>query len=301
MKKIKPFFLPLLGVILLLVGFYIVIIFKKQNNNTVEVTQRQFDKMLKEGEVKDVVLVRNWNLVEIALTEEALAKEEYNHIVASQSLFANTEGPHFKLKIPNQEFFDIGLHKAQEDIAVNERIDYRVEERSDFMRFLLNRGPLFLFPLVYLVIIILLLRFVFKLFWLSKPKEKRHETVDKQSLNGSDPTENHQSNFPVKIGDRTIFLEMNQIVSFQAKDNYVNVLDTEDNTYLVEYTLNELDEKLPRHFIRIHRSYIVNKLLIKEIRKHSGNRYTVHLKSKKSQQLVSSQSYAPKVKELMKF
>lgn len=298
MKKTKRFFLLIWGVILLFLVVFAGLLFWNQRSSASYISQVQFEKMLGEKVIKEVVLVRNENFAEITLKTEALNSGEYENILNDLTSFSEVYGPHVQLKIPDPIIFDQIFYEAQTNIAANERLDYRVEVRSGIGSFLLNWGILFW---LLTAIPILILWLVFKMFWSTKPENKPVPTVNQQNLNGRETSEYHQSNFPVKIGDRTIFLEMNQIVSFQAKDNYVNVLDTEDNTYLVEYTLNELEEKLPRHFIRIHRSYIINKLLIKEIRKHSGNRFTVHLKSKKSQQLVSSQSYAPKVKELMKF
>ncbi|MDF9797109.1 hypothetical protein OKW21_002372 [Catalinimonas alkaloidigena] len=251
-----------------------------------------------EGIASEVVLVRNEKLAEITLEQEALNSGKYEDLLNNQTSFSEVNGPHLKLKIYNLDNFDQDFRDAQKNIPLNERINFSIEERSGIGSFLLNWG--FLFWLLT-AIPILLLWLVFKLFWSTKPSKKSVQAVKQQNLNGSESAEYHQLNFPVKIGDRTIFLEMYNIVSFQAKDKYVNVLDTDDNTYLIEHTLNDLENKLPQQFIRIHRSYIVNKLLIKEIRKHSGNRFTVLLKSKKSQQLVSSQSYAPKVKALMKF
>ncbi|MEK6479490.1 LytTR family DNA-binding domain-containing protein [Catalinimonas sp. 4WD22] len=298
MKKSKRFFLLIWGLILLLFLVFAGFFFWNQSSSASYISQGQFEKMLGEKVIKEVVLVRNENFAEITLKTEALNSGEYENILHNHTSFSRVNGPHCTLKILNSTFFDQRFNEAQKNIVANDRIDYRVEVRSGIGSFLLNWGILFW---LLTAVPILLLWLVFKMFWSTKPENKPTQTVNKQNFNGSEPRVFNHSNFPVKIGDRTIFLDMNQIVSFQAKDNYVNVLDTEDNTYLVEYTLNELEEKLPRQFIRIHRSYIVNKLLIKEIRKHSGNRFTVHLKSKKSQQLVSSQSYAPKVKELMKF
>lgn len=60
--------------------------------------------------------------------------------------------------------------------------------------------------------------------------------------------------FPVKTGEKTIFVPMDKITFFYAKVNHVYVHDTEDHKYLTDYTLTDLEEKLPPQFVCIHRS-----------------------------------------------
>lgn len=81
--------------------------------------------------------------------------------------------------------------------------------------------------------------------------------------------------------------------------HYVNLYDTENNKFLIDYTLTDLEKKLSPFFMRVHRSYIINKHLIKEIRRHSGSKFTLVLKDKANRELVSSQSYALEIKKLM--
>ncbi|WKN32047.1 ATP-dependent zinc metalloprotease FtsH [Porifericola rhodea] len=131
-------------IILSLVLLIFAITYLNKNSSAIEITQRQFDKMLQEGDVEDVVLVRNQNLVEVTLTEEALNDNEYRNEVEEQNPFSVSNGPHYKLKIPNPEIFDKNFEEAQEEIPASDKIDYRVEERSDITSFLLNWGFLFL-------------------------------------------------------------------------------------------------------------------------------------------------------------
>ncbi len=300
MKKVNWLFIILWCILLLPILLVITITIAKKDGPGVEINQQQFEEFIKQGNIADVVLVRNQNKVEVTLNDEAISKSEYQKELGVQNAFSNANGPHYYFEITNPNEFDRNFEEAQKNMPIKERIGYRVEERSDMSSFVLNWGFLLW---ILTAIPILALWFIFKLFWSTKPKEKPQVHSVKESANHvsmtSEPAK--AENFPIRIGDRTIFLSMEKIVSFQAKENYVYVHDTEDNHYLIEYTLNELEEKLPQQFVRVHRSYIVNKLLIKEIRKHSGNRFTLSLKSKKPQQLVSSQGYAPKVKEIMKF
>ncbi|WPP52551.1 ATP-dependent zinc metalloprotease FtsH [Catalinimonas niigatensis] len=131
-------------IILSLVLLIFAITYLNKNSSAIEIGQRQFDKMLREGDVKDAVLVRNQNLVEVTLTDDALKEPEYQNEIEEQNPFSASNGPHYKLKIPNPDIFDKNFEEAQADLPPEDRIDYKVEERSDITSFLLNWGFLFL-------------------------------------------------------------------------------------------------------------------------------------------------------------
>jgi DNA-binding LytR/AlgR family response regulator len=107
------------------------------------------------------------------------------------------------------------------------------------------------------------------------------------------------TDFPVKIGDKVIFIQFHNIVSFTADNIYVNLNDIDGNKYLLDNSLNNLEEKLPVNFIRVHRSTIVNRNLIKEIHKYLNGRFALLMKDKTNAKIISSQSYATKIKELI--
>lgn len=70
---------------------------------------------------------------------------------------------------------------------------------------------------------------------------------------------------PVKLGNRTIFLESENIIYICASGSYAEIY-TEENKYLLRESLINLIELLGKHnFFRIHRSAIVNINFIKEI------------------------------------
>lgn len=131
-------------IILSLVLLIFAITYLNKNSSAIEIGQRRFEQMLSEGDVKDVVLVRNQNLVEVTLTDEALRESEYRNELEEQNPFSGAGGPHYKLKIPNADIFNQNFEEAQQDIPEEDRIDYRTEERSDFTSFLVNWGFLFL-------------------------------------------------------------------------------------------------------------------------------------------------------------
>jgi len=131
-------------IILSLVLLIFAITYLNKSSSAIEIGQRRFEQMLSEGDVKDVVLVRNQNLVEVTLTDEALRESEYRNELEEQNPFSGAKGPHYKLKIPNADIFNQNFEEAQQGIPEEDKIDYRTEERSDFTSFLVNWGFLFL-------------------------------------------------------------------------------------------------------------------------------------------------------------
>jgi DNA-binding LytR/AlgR family response regulator len=107
------------------------------------------------------------------------------------------------------------------------------------------------------------------------------------------------TNFPVKIGDKVIFIKVENIVSFTADNIYVNLNDIDCNKYLLDNSLSNLELRLPINFIRIHRSTIINRNLIKEIHKYLNGRFALFMKDKIGTKFISGQSYAAKIKELI--
>jgi len=96
--------------------------------------------------------------------------------------------------------------------------------------------------------------------------------------------------FPVKIGDRVIFIECNEIYFFRALDKVV-VLNTFDKEYICSETLNVLEESLPADkFRRVHRSAIVNINHIREARRWFAGKYRILMADKKKSELPLSRN-----------
>ncbi len=63
--------------------------------------------------------------------------------------------------------------------------------------------------------------------------------------------------FFIKHKNAFVKLKFSEIVYIEANDNYVKFFTVQHN-YLLKTTLKVLHDLLPKYFIRIHRSYIVN-------------------------------------------
>jgi two-component system LytT family response regulator len=86
---------------------------------------------------------------------------------------------------------------------------------------------------------------------------------------------------PVKLGNRTILLESENIKYICASGSYAEIY-TDENKYLLRESLNNLIELLGnKKFLRIHRSAIVNINFIKEIVHSEYSELDVRMKDNK--------------------
>jgi DNA-binding LytR/AlgR family response regulator len=69
----------------------------------------------------------------------------------------------------------------------------------------------------------------------------------------------------VRNNNKLVKVDIKEIRYIEAERNYCRIY-ANDKEYLLVMTLKEMDEKLPQnHFIRVHRSFIVNIARIDEI------------------------------------
>jgi DNA-binding LytR/AlgR family response regulator len=73
----------------------------------------------------------------------------------------------------------------------------------------------------------------------------------------------------IKKGSSLVKLKINDIIYIEALENYVT-LTTIDDKYTIHFTMKAIEEYLPAGvFIRVHRSYIINKSNIQSIKENS--------------------------------
>jgi len=100
-------------------------------------------------------------------------------------------------------------------------------------------------------------------------------------LNSEERNTKEQLRIPVKLGNRTILLESKKIKYICASGSYAEIY-TDENKYLLRESLKNLIELLGmKHFIRIHRSAIVNINFIKEIVHSEYSELDVRMKDNK--------------------
>ena len=114
------------------------------NKNSAEkIFFSDFKKMMEQGDVKNVVLIKNQDKVEIILKEEALKSERYRE-VDNNSYFPLSEGPHYYFKITTPDKFDEKWDEFMATLPEEERMNYGIEDRQDFWQFFASWGILFL-------------------------------------------------------------------------------------------------------------------------------------------------------------
>jgi DNA-binding LytR/AlgR family response regulator len=73
----------------------------------------------------------------------------------------------------------------------------------------------------------------------------------------------------IKKGSSLVRLKLKEILFVEALENYVSV-NTRDEKYTIHFTMRGIEQQLPSSlFERIHRSYLVNKSVIRSITENS--------------------------------
>lgn len=114
----------------------------------------------------------------------------------------------------------------------------------------------------------------------------------------SQPTQQKTLNtISVPIGNKIVLIKIENIILFKAEDKYVAVFDTDGNKHIINQSLNYLEGQLPDNFIRVHRTYIINKDKIAEIRKTFNSRYLFIMKGIEEENIQTGTSYTTAVKK----
>jgi len=73
----------------------------------------------------------------------------------------------------------------------------------------------------------------------------------------------------IKKGSSLVKLKLKEIIYIEALENYVT-LTTGDDRFTIHFTMKAIENQLPSAiFIRVHRSYIINKSMIQAIKENS--------------------------------
>ena len=139
--KKKPQFNTQLWIILLISSF-IYLAYGLFSNNPISIDYNRFNKMITSHDVSKIVVVKNQEIVEITLNEDALQNSTYKDELESSKLIQNTNGPHYQLEVSSVESFEkryfdlIGQMKKSN----NKEVEYLTEKRYDFYSFLQTWG-----------------------------------------------------------------------------------------------------------------------------------------------------------------
>lgn len=138
--------------------------------------------------------------------------------------------------------------------------------------------------------------------WSDKQQETSQTTgiVDrlKQLLDQVNALTNTPVTVTIKDGPKIFIIDSSDILFIESHGNYASVV-TKERKYLYKETLSALEELLSAMgFIRIHKSYILNRAYIKELHSHYNGDYTVLLKT--GHELKLSRNYRDQLLHLLK-
>ena len=114
-----------------------------------------------------------------------------------------------------------------------------------------------------------------------------------------------QKRFPDRVasrsGERTQFVELASVTHFIA-ENKLTYAVTPAKKYVVDYSINELEQKLdPKDFVRIHRSILLNTNYVQELHQWFTGRALVRLKDEKRTELTVARDRVRHLKGRLSF
>ncbi len=100
----------------------------------------------------------------------------------------------------------------------------------------------------------------------------------------------------IKTGAKTVMVDIQQVLHFAADGPYVKVI-TGDRVHLLSQPLHKLEKVLPAHFLRVHRSNIVNTQFIQEVRSLLNGDYILVLKN--GNEIRASRTYRERLRSVL--
>ena len=154
--------------------------------------------------------------------------------------------------------------------------------------------------LLFVLPVVLLIRYLIR-----KGKAPKNEAQPETPINNQQEplitAEKIKEYYPVKEGNKITLIRFDEIVDLSAGNNFVFLTDITGKEYVVDSTLGELEQKFPEEFIRIHKSTVVNKNLIHEVKKLDNGRFDLVMKCEKERIVSCSKSYNEKIRDLINF
>ncbi|MES2275736.1 MAG: response regulator [Bacteroidota bacterium] len=102
---------------------------------------------------------------------------------------------------------------------------------------------------------------------------------------------------PVKKGNKFTLVQLADVLYFEAYDKYTFVHMQNGDKLFCDHMLAVLSDKLSSDFVRVQKSYIVNKQKIVEIHKYSNNRFTIVLHNSSLTRIVTGPSYYQQIRD----
>jgi two-component system LytT family response regulator len=126
--------------------------------------------------------------------------------------------------------------------------------------------------------------------------ENQKDTISRIKQFIAESSNKYITTIPVRLGNKINLVPIGEIYFFEATDKYISI-HTKDEVKLIDYSLTYLQDRLPDEFIRIHRTFIINTLKIKEIHKYFKGTYLLVMADQKSTKIKAAYSYSKAIRE----
>lgn len=130
-------------VILATIAVIMGVMYINNSSDLKEITQYQFETMVKAGDVRKVTLIKNKEVVEITLKAEALQNAKYRQDL-EEGLGTSSNGPHYKLAITSIDRFDEKYEEMIDRLPETNKPEYTSQNREDYFGVFIQWGFLFL-------------------------------------------------------------------------------------------------------------------------------------------------------------
>ena len=128
--------------IILGVTIFIYLSFSFFASKPLTIDYNRFQKMIKSYDVSKIVVIKNQEIVEITLNEDALLNSNYKDELESSNLINNIYGPHYRLEVSTIESFENRYDELISSLGKQNsyEIEYLTESRTDIYSFLQTWG-----------------------------------------------------------------------------------------------------------------------------------------------------------------
>ena len=128
--------------IILGVTIFIYLSFSFFASKPITIDYNRFQKMIKSYDVSKIVVIKNQEIVEITLNEDALLNSNYKDELESSNLVNNIYGPHYRLEVSTIESFENRYDELISSLGKQNsyEIEYLTESRTDIYSFLQTWG-----------------------------------------------------------------------------------------------------------------------------------------------------------------
>lgn len=133
---------------------------------------------------------------------------------------------------------------------------------------------------------------------LRHPKEAAETTVSQDQLEEAPAEVDILTKIPIRQGETISLHPLEEVIYFEAYDNYSFLHDIRGARLLCSYPLSKLEGRLGDSFLRVHRKYLINQQHIQKITPHLKGRFVIDFSGTKTQAITSSASYSEVLKAM---